>query len=402
MSDIKNVLWKNKTLGDVSIITMGQSPSSSSYNDNGIGSYLIQGNADIKDRKSSPRQWTSEPTKFCDVGDTIMTVRAPVGAIAKSMHHACIGRGVCSIKPRNIDNEFLYQFLLSCESKWKALEQGSTFTAVSGTDIKGLKLQLPPLPEQQKIADILSTVDAKIDVIDQQITETQELKKGLMQRLLTKGIGHNEFKDSPLGKIPKSWEVVKLKELGEFYRGKGISKSEILNEGQYPCIRYGEIYTTYETIITEFQSYINQESANKSITFESGDLLFTGSGETIEDIGKCVTYIGEKQAYASGDIIIHRPERGDSTFLSYYMNSPIIRSQTRKMGQGNSVVHIYVKHLSKLKLAMPPLKEQQLIAEILTSFDDKLEVLSKKKSTYKELKQGLMQQLLTGKVRVKV
>ena len=138
MINNKGHLWENKRLGDVTIITMGQSPSSSSYNENGIGSYLIQGNADIKNRKSSPRQWTSEPTKFCDIGDTLMTVRAPVGAIAKSTHHACIGRGVCSIKPKNLDNEFLYQFLLSYESKWKALEQGSTFTAVNGNDITPL------------------------------------------------------------------------------------------------------------------------------------------------------------------------------------------------------------------------------------------------------------------------
>jgi type I restriction enzyme, S subunit len=182
---IGHTRFKDSKLGEVAVVNMGQSPSSASYNDKGIGSYLIQGNADIKDRKSFPRQWTSEPTKFCDVGDTLMTVRAPVGAIAKSEHHACIGRGVCSIKAKNINAMYLYQFLLSYESKWKSLEQGSTFTAVNGNDIKGVHIPHPPLPEQQKIAEILSSVDEKVEVLKEKKTYYQELKRGLMQQLLT-------------------------------------------------------------------------------------------------------------------------------------------------------------------------------------------------------------------------
>ena len=156
------VEWEVVKLGEVCSINMGQSPSSTSYNEEKVGSYLIQGNADIKNRESKPRQWTSEPTKYCSIGDILMTVRAPVGAIAKSLHDACIGRGVCSINTSSEDLEFLYQFLLSYEEKWKSLEQGSTFTAVNGADIKGVGIAIPPLPEQQKIASILSTVDNKI------------------------------------------------------------------------------------------------------------------------------------------------------------------------------------------------------------------------------------------------
>ena len=96
--------WKNKTLKELSFITMGQSPDSKSYNQNGDGMLLIQGNADIENRITNPRQWTSEPTKECKIGDLILTVRAPVGAISKSKHNACIGRGVCSIS-NNSDSD---------------------------------------------------------------------------------------------------------------------------------------------------------------------------------------------------------------------------------------------------------------------------------------------------------
>jgi type I restriction enzyme S subunit len=176
--------WEKKKLGEVAIITMGQSPESISYNTDSLGMLLIQGNADIKERVTLPRQWTSQPTKTCEIGDLILTVRAPVGSIAKSSHSACIGRGVCSIiNNKSSVQEYLYQFLLSYESKWTSLEQGSTFTAVSGNDIKSLKLNLPQLPEQHKIASFLSSIDAKIESANQQITQTQTFKKGLLQQM---------------------------------------------------------------------------------------------------------------------------------------------------------------------------------------------------------------------------
>lgn len=176
--------WEEKKLGDISIINMGQSPDSKSYNTDSLGMLLIQGNADINGRVSNPRQWTSEPTKKCEIGDLILTVRAPVGSISKSIHNACIGRGVCSIRNNKLsDIEFLYQFLLGFEDKWGNIEQGSTFTAVNGNDIKSVRLKLPSIEEQKRIAEFLSAIDVKIENLSKQITQTQNFKKGLLQQM---------------------------------------------------------------------------------------------------------------------------------------------------------------------------------------------------------------------------
>jgi type I restriction enzyme S subunit len=177
--------WKNKTLKEITEIKMGQSPSSKSYNLDQKGLPLIQGNADIINRLSKPRQWTDSPTKTCDITDILLTVRAPVGAVAKSIHKACIGRGVCSIKNNAFsDLEFLYQLLLWFEPKWGSIEQGSTFTAVSGQDIRNLKVLIPnSIVEQKKIADFLILIDKSVENISQQIGDSLAFKQGLLKKM---------------------------------------------------------------------------------------------------------------------------------------------------------------------------------------------------------------------------
>lgn len=181
-----NKEWIDVHLSDISNIVMGTSPSSRSYNENNLGLPLIQGNADILNRKSSPRIFTSEITKECTVGDILLSVRAPVGTVAISQHRACIGRGIASIKAKkDFNQEFLYQWFLWFEPKWGMLSQGSTFESISSGDIKSLKLLIPDLEEQQKIAVVLSTTDREIKNIKQELNCLKQEKKALMQHLLT-------------------------------------------------------------------------------------------------------------------------------------------------------------------------------------------------------------------------
>ena len=265
-----------------------------------------------------------------------------------------------------------------------------------------IEILSPPLPEQKKIASILTSVDEVIENTQKQIDKLQDLKKATMDELLTKGIGHTEFKDSELGKIPKSWKITSLGNLGEFAKGKGISKDDISNTG-LPCIRYAEIYTDYNYVIKQFKSFISKNKVSTTKRLKKNDIVFAGSGETVEDIGKSVAFLYECEAYVGGDAIVFSPiDVIDSTFLSYQLNDDIRRIQLRKLGQGSSIVHIYSSSLKHLRVCLPSLNEQRKIASVLTSLGKLIEDKRNKLLQTQSLKKSLMQDLLTGKVRVKV
>ena len=177
--------WHTSPLNCLAKITMGQSPRSIHYNTTQTGLPLIQGMRDIQNRKLSPRIWTEVSPKTCDTGDIIMTVRAPAGLIAKSTQRACLGRGVCSIKPLTVDKDFLYYTLVSLEPHWTKLAQGSTFKAIGSHDIKRLPIHFPPTPrEQKKIAALLTQLDKNIQLLEQKLAKLKQQKKGLLQKLL--------------------------------------------------------------------------------------------------------------------------------------------------------------------------------------------------------------------------
>jgi len=209
------------------------------------------------------------------------------------------------------------------------------------------------------------------------------------------------YKKTKVGWVPEDWEVKPLRSVGLFSKGKGISNSDKKETG-IPCITYGEIYTKHDFNIKEFQSFIDTETTKTSQRIKKNDILFAGSGETLDDIGKCVAYTKNVEAYAGGDIIIFSPTGVESVYLSYSLNSDLITRHKRRLGQGHSVVHIYSSGLKTLHVPFPPLPEQKKIAKILSIWDQAIEQTCKLIDAKKRRKKALMQQLLTGKKRMPV
>ncbi len=211
-----------------------------------------------------------------------------------------------------------------------------------------------------------------------------------------------KFKETEVGRIPEDWEVKPLAEIGTFSKGAGISRAEALS-GIIPAIRYGEIYTCHNDYIKVFHSFISQSVADSSAQIYYGDVLFAASGETKEDIGKCVAYTDKEQAFAGGDIIIlhTNTEQFDAKYCGYALNAKYVVKQKSQRGQGDAIVHIVPRDLASIQFAFPPKSVQRHIATALSNVDALISELGRLIEKKRAIKQGAMQQLLTGKKRLK-
>ena len=175
--------WEVKSLGELVTIVMGQSPRSSSYNSQGDGLPLIQGNADIRDRKAITRTFTREVTKRGHIGDYLMTVRAPVGEIAVTDMDVCLGRGVCALRT---NERIIYHIMVSKEPEWAKLSKGSTFDSVNGAEIRSFEVLCPAdADERLAIARGFDDMDAEIQALETRLEKARQVKEGMMQNLLT-------------------------------------------------------------------------------------------------------------------------------------------------------------------------------------------------------------------------
>jgi type I restriction enzyme, S subunit len=180
-----NGLWANRPIGAVAHVTMGQSPPSLSYNFDRSGLPLVQGNADIRGRRTIDRLWTSIPTKRCAAGDVLLTVRAPVGSAAIASSASCLGRGVCALRAHG-NGRYLFHALVRAESRWATVGQGSTFTAVDSSQVLAFPIALPDDPaEQAAIAAVLDEVEISISLLRARLAKAKSIKQGMMQQLLT-------------------------------------------------------------------------------------------------------------------------------------------------------------------------------------------------------------------------
>jgi len=186
--DVRFKDWKSVRLGDVCEVIMGQSPPGFTYNNEAKGLPFFQGKIDFGNIYPSISTWCTKPIKIAQPNDILLSVRAPVGPTNICNIRCCIGRGLAAIRTTGkINYWFLFYYLRFIERTLGIISQGSTFSAISKSQIGNLKIPLPPLPEQKKIAEILSTVDRAIEKVDEAIAKTERLKKGLMQELLTSG-----------------------------------------------------------------------------------------------------------------------------------------------------------------------------------------------------------------------
>lgn len=202
------------------------------------------------------------------------------------------------------------------------------------------------------------------------------------------------------GDVPDGWGREPLGNLGQFLKCRGGSKKDEVPTG-VPVVRYGQLYTQYETVIREFFSFVSPDRAGDYTPLKYGDVLFAGSGETLEEIGKAAVFLGDgAAAHGSGDLILLRPSAAvDPLFLGYCANGGEANAQKLRLGQGSSVFHISADRLAGLQVATPPLPEQKKIAAILSSVDEAIQATQLVIDQTRRVKEGLLQDLLTRGTR---
>jgi len=260
-------------------------------------------------------------------------------------------------------------------------------------------IPLPSLPEQKKIAEILSTVDQAIERVGEAIEKTQKLKKGLMQELLTNGIGHKEFKGTEIGRIPREWDVMKLHETANVRYGLGQPPALITNG--IPMIRATNVKRG--RIAKEGLIFINRSAIPNSRDpfLRVGDVLVVRSGAYTGDVA-LVTKEWEG-AIAGYDLIVTPSDTIDSQFLTYYLlSSSVQKRHFMGLKVRSAQPHLNSSQVEETPIPVPPLPEQQKISQILSTVDERLELLRKRKERLKRTKKGLMNDLLNGKRRVRV
>ena len=227
---------------------------------------------------------------------------------------------------------------------------------------------------------------------------TKEIKQRIEQ--IKNGEVPRGYKKTKIGIVPNEWEVKTLGEVGEFKKGREVSKNNVIDDG-LPAMMYGDIYIKYNIKFDKVDFRISEETAKKSTAVYKGDLLFTCSGETALEIGKCVCYIGDEIIYIGGDIVAISVKDYNSLFIAYQQNTFQSIKEKARLGQGHSVVHIYSDMISKLNICLPPLREQQKITDILSTQDKVIELKEKLLKEKEKRKKYLMQILLTGRKRLK-
>ena len=373
-----------KEIGEYIKILSGYPFNSDLFNEENIGKPLIR----IRDleRSYSKTYFNGEyeKTYVISQGDILVGMDGDFNAVKWKGIDSLLNQRICKIKTEEniLDKEFMYQSLQSELNKIHRKTAATTVKHLSTKDIKKIKIFFPPLEEQKKIADILSTVDKKIAFVEENINATEELKKSLMQKLLTEGIGHTEFKDSELGRIPKSWEISNIENIFNIFVGRDLKEDRFSKEKTDT-----HIFPVFSNTVDNngFYGYYDYEEFNGS------SLTVVGRG-----IGVGTAFTKNGSYGAIGRLLVLFPQKGiEPHFYTEYINFKI-----KIFSESSGIPQLTGAQIKNYKCPIPPLEVQKQISEILSTVDKKLENLKEKKLFFEELKKGLMQKLLTGEVRV--
>jgi len=406
--------WEVVRLGEVAIFETGKRMKGGGLAD---GEVLSLGGEHIGDNGNvvldNPKHITKE---FYDklrkgklrVGDIILCKDgAKTGKVAflkeKIADFMAVNEHIFIIRPKVpiCDNVYLFYFLFSFLAQKQIQEiYHGIIGGITNKQLANLLFILPPLSEQEKIAEILSTVDELIQRTDEIIAKTERLKKGLMQELLTKGIGHKEFKETEIGRIPKDWEVVRLGDIAaDMYYG--ITAKAVNERTPLRMLRTTDIKDyKAEWDNLPFCQITERRKDIQKYFLQIGDLIISRAGTA--GMSVLVDKPLKDVIFGSYLIKIKLKENVHPKYLQFFFRSRFYWDHILSGHAGSTLKNINLPVLKATPVILPPIPEQEKIAEILSTVDERIEIERKRKEKLERIKKSLMDLLLTGKIRVRV
>jgi len=370
--------WQKIKLGNYNVadLIMGISPSSQFYNGKAEGIPFLQGSAQFGEVYPVTDIFTSTAIKIAERGDTLISVRAPVGDLNIADKKYCIGRGLAAVRAKeSIDSKFLFYSLLVSKYKIQSESSGSTFKSVNKSVLENFEIFLPPIPTQQKIVAVLDAIQAEISQQKEIIEKTKELKKSLMKKLFSKGTRGEKLKETKIGKMPESWEVGVLQNLAKVIYGK----SNPNNKGTYPIFGSSGVYgNTNQILVNKPTIIIGRKGTAGASYFYDGPCWVSDTAFYL-DIN--TNSVEPKFLYLCLDFFKFRISgKHDKTTL------PSLKRQD----------------LENFKFSLPKnLKEQAEIASILQKVDDRIEIAREQKKLHEELFSNTLHKIMAGEIDVK-
>ncbi len=401
MTDIKNLQsWNLVALGNKKLfnLIMGQSPPSDTYNDDSIGLPFLQGNADFGDIHPKIMKYCSKPQKIAEIGDILISVRAPVGELNIANEKSCIGRGLAAINVLDVKlGRYLYYYLKIKKSEFDRISAGSTFKAITKSDLEKFEIAVPSPYEYERIGNILTTVDEAIQKSKAVFAETERLKEGTMRKLLTNGVGHTEFKENEkLGFIPKNWEEGTFADIADINPKTDISfLSDDSDITFLPMPNVGE-----NGDIIKYETRTYAEVKTGYTCFAERDVLFAKITPCMEN-GKGAVAINlvNKIGFGSTEFhVLRAKENADPYFIFYLSKESLFRKNAQRYFTGSAGQQRVSKDIfTSYTIPIIPRKEQTQIVNILSTIDHKLSLQHQRTAALERLKNGLMNDLITSK-----
>lgn len=322
-----------------------------------------------------------------------VTARGTIGYAIYRDHKFCaIGR-VLVLKPKlKINNFFVSQYI---NNNIEFTIENTGVPQLTAPKISVYKIPLPPLPEQKAIAKVLSDIDELIESIEKLIHKKKQIKQGAMQELLT---GKKR-----LPGFSGKWEVKRLGELGVTYSGLSGKKKEDFNNGNSYYITFLNVLNNPVIDLKQVEKVRVSKWENQNLV-RKGDIFFNTSSETPEEVGMCSVLMEDKpNLYLNSFCFGYRLYDGskcDALYLTSYLRSDLGRKMFSTIAQGSTRYNLSKKEFNNIAIPLPPLPEQKAIAQILSDMDAEIEALEKKLDKYRKIKEGMMEKLLTGQVRL--